>query len=222
MVLTVPTIGAPVRQQVYDTIRQAIFDLRLRPGERLVERELVDLTGASRTSVREALRELETDGLVSRTPYRRLIVAVPTTSEVKEIYEVRGMMLGLMVRKFTEHADGDEVAVLRASYSACQSAAGTKDFQSAKDRLYDVLSAHAAIANTVMAGLSARIVFFRHLCAQEPGRAAEWVDEVGRIVDAIEARDIASADARCRDHIDGATRVVLRVLEKYPWFHRES
>ncbi|PJJ65094.1 GntR family transcriptional regulator [Compostimonas suwonensis] len=219
-----PAQIAPVRQQVSDTIRQSIFELRLRPGERLVERELIDMTGASRTSVREALRELEADGLVQRTPYRRLIVAVPSASEVTEIYEVRGLMLGLMVRHFVVHATDDDRQALVGAYEHCLTvdSSTTQQLLEAKQALYDALSIRASIANSVMASLSSRIVFFRHLCAREPGRTDEWNIEVGRIVEAILQRDEATAEAACQAHVLSATEVVFRVLEKYPWFIRDE
>lgn len=216
------TAVAPVRKQVYDTICEAIFDLEIRPGERLVERELIDLTRVSRTSVREALRELEADGLLQRTPYRRLIVAVPTIAEVTEIFEIRGMMLGLMVRRFIENATDGEVSTVRDAYAACRAAADAKASRAAKDHLYDLLSSHTPIAHSVMSGLSARIGFFRALCWREPGRQEGWSEEFGRIIEAISRRDVSAADKACVQHIEGAIRVVLRVLEKYPWFHKAA
>lgn len=212
---------APVRKQVYEAIRRAIVDLEIRPGDRLVERELIDMTGASRTSVREALRELESDGLVSVNAHRRLMVAVPTESEVGEIYEVRGTMLGLMVRHFTESATDAEVNELLAAYTACLRAETSRDFQVAKEQVYGVLAIHARIANGVLSSLAARIAFFRHLCAQEPGRQQEWNRELGRVIDAVVARDVDLAVAQCAEHVESAVRVVLRVLERYPWFLRE-
>ena len=65
---------APVRTQVLDKLRQAIVERRLAPGQRLIERELVELTGVSRTSVREALRELAAEGLVTVIPNSGTVV----------------------------------------------------------------------------------------------------------------------------------------------------
>lgn len=221
---TAPVPVAPVRKQVSDAIRQAIFELRLRPGERLVERELSELTSASRTSVREALRELEAEGLVQRTSHRRLIVAVLTAAEVAEIWEVRGLMLSLMVRHFVTEASDDDLRALERAYQECLTADATPIQQMLVTRqaLYDVLSTHAKLANSVIASLNSRIVFFRHLCAREPERQAEWNAEVGRIVTAIARRDQEAAAAACDEHIAGATAVVFRVLEKYPWFVRDE
>lgn len=214
----------PVRKQVSDAIRQAILDFRLRPGERLVERELVEMTNASRTSVREALRELEAEGLVQRTPYRRLIVAIPSAAEVVEIFEVRGLMLGVMVRHFVANATEADLTALMRAYEDCPDGddASTERMVATKQALYDVLARYTVIANAVMENLGSRIVLFRQLCAREPGRQSEWKAEVGRIVDAVLQRDREAALTACEDHVAGATAVVLRVLEKYPGFSRTN
>src|SRR6266704_2518021 len=74
-VLRVERKPAPVRAQVLDNLRQAIMERQLAPGQRLIERELVELTGVSRTSIREALRELAAEGLVTAIPNKGTIVA---------------------------------------------------------------------------------------------------------------------------------------------------
>jgi len=69
-VVSVQKFAAPLRQQVLDSLRQAIIDGRLAPGARLTERELTEMLGVSRTVVREALRSLEAEGLVHVIPKR--------------------------------------------------------------------------------------------------------------------------------------------------------
>jgi len=86
-----------------------------------------------------------------------------------------------------------------------------------KQALYDVLSRHTVIAKSVMSNLGSRIVFFRHLCAREPGRQSEWRAEIGRIVAAVQDRDAVAAQAACEMHIARATEVVIQVIDKYSW-----
>ena len=93
-----------VRDKVVDALRQAILDGVLAPGRRLTEKELTELTGVSRTSVREALRGLQAEGLVEESPSRGLRVAVPTAEEIEQIYEVRAELEPLAVRLFVERA----------------------------------------------------------------------------------------------------------------------
>jgi DNA-binding GntR family transcriptional regulator len=84
-----------LREQVVDLIRCAIVEMRLKPGDRLVERELIEWTGVSRATVREAIRELATDGLVRTIPQKGTVVASPSRREAAEIYEVRAVLEGL-------------------------------------------------------------------------------------------------------------------------------
>jgi DNA-binding GntR family transcriptional regulator len=98
-----------VRDKVVDALRQAILDGILKPGRRLTERELTELTGVSRTSVREALRRLQAEGLVEESPSRGLRVALPTAEEIEQIYEIRAELEPLAVRLFVERASEQEV-----------------------------------------------------------------------------------------------------------------
>src|SRR5262245_50804656 len=80
---------ATVRDQTIEKLRSAIISGNLQPGQRLVEKNLCDLLGVSRTSIREALRMLEGEKLISSTPHRGPCVAIPSPQEARQIYEVR-------------------------------------------------------------------------------------------------------------------------------------
>ena len=71
-------IAAPLREQVIAALRQAILDFQLKPGQRLVERELIEQLGVSRTTIREALRELTAEGLITVIPQKGAIVSAPS------------------------------------------------------------------------------------------------------------------------------------------------
>lgn len=105
----------PVRQQVLTAIRGAILDLRLAPGQRLVERELMEQLSVSRATVREALRDLTSEGLVTITPKRGAMVAAPTVEEASDLYEARAAIEGLLVRLFTERAPKSQMIKLEAA-----------------------------------------------------------------------------------------------------------
>ena len=73
-------VAAPVREQVLEQLRQAIVEMRLKPEQRLVERELIEQTGVSRTTIREVLRQLAAEGLVTTIPHKGTVVASPSNS----------------------------------------------------------------------------------------------------------------------------------------------
>src|SRR5256885_12198463 len=86
--MRVGRVAAPLREQVLDVLRQAILDFRLKPGQRLIERELIEQIGVSRTTIREVLRELTAEGLVTTIPQKGAIVVVPTPGEAADLFEV--------------------------------------------------------------------------------------------------------------------------------------
>jgi GntR family transcriptional regulator, trigonelline degradation regulator len=88
---------AALRDQVVGNLRDAIINGQFAPGARLVERQMCELLGVSRTLVREALRQLEAEGWVRILPYRGPVVASMTPEEVRDLYEVRSALEGIEV-----------------------------------------------------------------------------------------------------------------------------
>src|SRR5690554_2823503 len=109
----VDRVAAPLREQVITALRTAILDFQLRPGQRLVERELVEQLGVSRTTVREALRELTSEGLVTVVPQKGAVVATPTLEDAVDLYEVRAALESLVVTRFVERASDQQVVRLQ-------------------------------------------------------------------------------------------------------------
>jgi DNA-binding GntR family transcriptional regulator len=81
--------SATLRLLVEDKLRSAIATGRFKPGQRLIERELCELTGVGRTSIREALRQLEAEGLVTTIPHRGPSVSTISLDEARQLYSVR-------------------------------------------------------------------------------------------------------------------------------------
>ncbi|ONI40687.1 GntR family transcriptional regulator [Candidatus Epulonipiscium fishelsonii] len=88
----------PLRNVVFQTIRKAILEGELQPGERLMETQLAEKLGVSRTPIREAIRKLETEGLIIITPRKGAQVAPFTQKEIADVLEVRGTLEALAVR----------------------------------------------------------------------------------------------------------------------------
>ena len=89
----------------------------------MIERELCDALKISRASVREVLRRLEAERLISVEPRRGPTVMVLSLDEAAEIYEIRAMLESLVIRRFTEIASGEEVATLEAIFTKVRLAA---------------------------------------------------------------------------------------------------
>lgn len=215
--LRVERTPAPVRAQVLDNLRQAIIERQFAPGQRLIERELVELTGVSRTSVREALRELAAEGLVTAVPNKGTVVASVSAKEAGQLYEVRSALEALAGRLFVQHASQAQRNALVKSLQRIERLA-TKNAPvlAAKDAFYDVLfegGGNEAL-RSVVAALHARVSLLRWLSLSVPGRPAESVAELRAIVDAVLADDADAAARACSRHVEQAGRVGLEALAK--------
>lgn len=214
--LRVAPVAAPIRTQVVDNLRLAIVNGHFRPGQRLIERELVDLTGASRTSVREALRELTAEGLVTSIPNRGTVVTQVSTTEAKELYLVRSALEGLAGRLFVENASEEQRQMLRDAFAEIEAAADRgESILGPKDKFYEILfvgggnrSLHS-IART----LHARVSLMRFMSLSIPGRSKESIEELREIVAAIDAGDADRAAAACSHHVTMAGAAGLTALE---------
>src|ERR1700759_4724253 len=113
-----PRVAAPLREQATDRVRAAILDLRLRPGQRLIERELVENLGVSRATIREVIRQLATEGLVTVVPQRGAEVTALLDSDSSDIYEMRAALEALAVRRFVQRASDRDVGELRRAVDA--------------------------------------------------------------------------------------------------------
>jgi len=211
-------VAAPLREQVLEVLRRAIVEQQLPPGHRLVERELVEQIGVSRTTVREVLRELAAEGLVTTIPQKGAIVAVPSAQEAAELYEVRAALEALAARRFVEHASAEEVEELHAALADVErvthEGADIREMLQAKDRFYDVLlrgSRNRAI-HEILAGLKARVGFLRTSSLSRPGRAERSVAEIRAIVEAIDARDAEAAARASAHHVEQAAEAGLEGL----------
>lgn len=212
--LGIQRVAAPLREQVLDLLRQAIVDNRLKPGQRLIERELVEQIGVSRTTIREVLRQLAAEGLVATIPQRGAVVAMPTAEEAAELYEVRGALEALAARRFVAHASESQIRALRAAFQqvadvmAAGDDANTLEMLRAKDLFYDVLlkgSGNRAI-HQILSGLTARVSVLRATSMRRPGRASESLAEIEQIVLAVERGDADAAARACAHHVEMAAR----------------
>lgn len=214
--LRVERAPAPIRSRVLDNLRQAIIERELAPGQRLIERELVELTGVSRTSIREALRELAAEGLVTTIPNKGTIVAQVTAEEARQLYQVRSALEALAGRLFVENATPAQRRALSSAFKAVERAAGkgAPAWLAAKDKFYDVLfegggnEALRSIAST----LHARISRLRSLSLTRPGRATESMAELAEIVAAVTANDADGAAKACSHHVEAAGMAAFSAL----------
>jgi len=207
-----PDIRAP-QKDAYALILEAIDTGVYRPGDRLVESELADRLGVSRTPVREALQRLETQSLLTRDG-RSLIVASLDHTQLAELYIVRGALEGLAARLAARHATPEEVRVLREMVEADRDLVGDPFALARANRRFHRqihLTSHNRflIQQLDLVHRSMALLATTSIAAQ--GRSQDTLTEHSAIIAAIALGDGDAADAALRDHISRAFITRLRI-----------
>ena len=207
--------SAPLRRKITATLRQAIEFGMLKPGERLVEKDLCRELSVSRTSLREALRELEVDGLVSNHP-RGLVVTQVSEQDAANIYRVRAALEALVAEQFAEGASEEARAELQRAVRKLEQAYAEKrygDILTAKKEFYDVLCAGAnnMIVLEVLNRLNSRITQLRSASLSDPEREVASMAEIHDLVTALLARDAAAARTAAASHVASAAQYTARL-----------
>lgn len=211
-------VPQPVRRQVEDGLRAAIVSGRFLPGDHLPDRMLCETFGTSRSVVREAVRLLEAEGLVVVHPNRGPFVAMLSVEEATDIYEVRAALEALAGEGFAARANDAERAALRAVYEELRDAPADVSRDTLLDikrRFYEILTAGSrnALAARMLERLLIRNSQLRATSLSSEQRLPKTVEEIGRIIEAIERRDPAAAAAACRAHVEAAAAVAIGILE---------
>ncbi|NWG24292.1 MAG: GntR family transcriptional regulator [Pseudorhodoplanes sp.] len=210
-------VAAPLRHSVTESIRYAIALGRFKAGDRLPERALCEMTGVSRTLVREALRQLESEGLIRVLPHRGPVVAELTAEQAEGIYQVRVELEGLACKLFAEQAsDAQRAALIRAfdNLKASFDDPNPLSRLDAKNRFYDCLidgSGNEALGISLRM-LNARIMLLRATSLRAPGRSDESIAELAELMDALMQRDGKRARKAAISHVRNAARVAIALL----------
>jgi len=207
------TADAPARD-VHQMILDAIDAGELPGGARLIETELAERFGVSRTPVREALKQLEAQG-VAATDGRRLVVATLDHDQLGELYEVRGVVEGLAARLAARHAAPEEIGVLRGMVEADRGLIDDpRALSQANKRFHRQLhrASHNRYLNQMLDSMRRSLALLSTTTLAVPGRGAEAVAEHDAVIRAIEARDEDAAEAAARRHISKAYASRLKII----------
>lgn len=212
--------AAPLRQEVTDALRRAIVTSAFTPGQRLTEATLCERFEVSRTVIREALRQLEAEGLVAMVPNRGPEVATLTVKDAESLYELRGALEALAGSLFAERATDAQCTALVACLNEVKAAvvAGdVEDLLAAKDRFYDVMLDGAGNAEVTRAlrNVNARTQILRSYSLSSPGRGPSTIAEITRITAAAAVnRDPVDTKKACEDHVRNAAKAALTEMRR--------
>ncbi len=209
--------AAPLRQQITRLLREDILSGAFQPGDALRESVLCEAYGVSRTVVREALRQLETERLVTVVAHHGPVVTVLTPQDIEKIYEVRRALEGLVGELFATQASErvkGELRELLVEMETTYLRGTVKTREEANERFYGLLlegAGNPVLAEEV-ARVHARVQILRRYAFTDARRARISFEHFGRITEAAAVVcDAAAARAACEDHVRGAA--VLAVDE---------
>ncbi|OYX66476.1 MAG: hypothetical protein B7Y95_23590 [Rhizobiales bacterium 32-66-11] len=206
--------AALLRHSVTESIRQAIAAGRFRPGERMPERDLCEMTGVSRTLVREALRQLESEGLIEVVAHKGPVVARITAAQAIGVYQVREVLEGLAAQLFAAHATEEQHRDLHAAFEEVKNAELAVKRVTLKNRFYECLiagSGNDALGKALFM-LNSRTMLLRAQSLQAPNRWSQSLSELQALLDALDERDPVKARAIAMDHVRRAASAAMHTF----------
>ncbi|WP_246367751.1 GntR family transcriptional regulator [Aurantimonas endophytica] len=217
MVTAIQRNPAPVRGQVEVYLRSEIEIGNLRPGDRIVERTVCEALDVSRPLVREALRSLQSEGLVRALPRGGIEVTSLSPEEAGHIYTVRKELEGLSALLFVANATADDREMLYRAVSDLKAAFEANEAErllEAKNRFYAILSAGSGnpVLQAMLRNIHGQIRLLRGTSLSEPGRAGRMVGELSAIVEAVRKGDAQEARRLTEAHVAAAMDATKQAL----------
>lgn len=205
----------PLREIVFDSLREAIISGLLEPGERLMEIQLADEMGVSRTPVREAIRKLELEGFVVMIPRKGAYVAGVSDKDVTDVFELRSALEGLAASLAAERITDEEIEQMERMilYRSGEEVDITKIVEADTDfhaLVYKASRNERLIS--ILANLREQLQRFRATSLAYPGRLKDAVEEHQGIAEAIISHNVEEAQSLAIAHIVTAENVMFEAL----------
>jgi DNA-binding GntR family transcriptional regulator len=212
---------APLRNKIIAALRSAIEMGVLAPGTRLIEKDLCDQLNVSRTSLREALRELQAEGIFEPSPARGLTISAISHEEAENAYRIRSVLEALVVEQFIEKADALAVRQLVQDGEALKSAYTSGELSKiidTKRAFYDRICTGAAnaIAFDIINRLVLRTSSLRRHSISRKERQLQSIREIDRLVKTIQKRDVEAARQAALEHVKNSARSALVAVTQNP------
>ncbi len=206
-----------LRHKAYEELRQLILTAELPPGAAISEVRLAQAIGLSRTPVREALKQLDQEGLVKTIPQHGSFVSELTIQDIFEIYQLREQLEGFAAAGAANRMDSHQAEDLMKELLAARRAAARDKLQKAFD--FDVHLHQQIVAvmrnkrlETFLAALKDQVHRIRYLSPRIHGRLDATFDEHSRIVKAILDRNPTEAELAMRQHLQRARDNAVNIL----------
>jgi len=204
----------PLRDVVFNTLRQAILTGELKPGERLMEIHLANRLGVSRTPIREAIRKLELEGLVTMIPRRGAEVAQITEKSMKDVLEVRRTLDALSAELACERISKEEEEALKQACFNFEAAVKTKDTKAiakADVAIHDIIAAATGNQRLIQLinNLAEQMYRYRFEYIKDTTQHERIIEEHRIIYESIVKKDKEAAAEMAKTHIDNQEKAVI-------------
>ena len=207
----------PLRDVVFHTLRQAILRGELKPGERLMEIQLANKLGVSRTPIREAIRKLELEGLVLMIPRKGAEVAEITEKNLRDVLEVRSALEALAVQLACDKITEEQIGELKKAAGVFKEVLGSGDITQIAEAdvdFHDVI--YMATDNSrliqLLNNLREQMYRYRIEYLKKPEFHAQLLDEHQQLIDMIEERNKEKAIEITCCHIDNQVAAVSDII----------
>lgn len=208
----------PLRDIVFNTLRKAILKGELAPGERLMEKQLAEKMGVSRTPIREAIRKLELEGLVIMVPRKGAEVAMITEQDIKDVLEVRAALEGLAVNLACQKMSKEDIDKLLLVNDDFTKAAKNMDIDQVIEKdveFHDVI--YTSTKNKkliqIISNLREQIYRFRVEYIRQMIDFSSLAAEHEEIVNAIVDRDGKLAREFASKHVENQEKAVIGAIK---------
>ncbi len=211
----------PLRDVVFNTLRRAILTGELKPGERLMEIHLANRLGVSRTPIREAIRKLELEGLVTMIPRRGAEVAQITEKSLQDVLEVRRALDALCAELVCDRITAEGKIALKKACDSFEAATRTKDLVAiahADVELHDIIVQATGNQRLIQLinNLSEQMYRYRFEYIKDESGHENLINEHRMIYESIMNGDKERAAAAAKLHIDNQEKAIIRQIRIDP------
>ena len=205
----------PLRDVVFNTLRQEILMGKLKPGEKLREIQLADKMGVSRTPVREAIRMLELEGLVKMVPRRGAEVANITEKDLQDAFEVRNALEKLAIELACERMTGEQIQRLKENSKKFKEAADQNDAEKLAgidEEFHDIIFEATNNPRLIQLLNNLRQQFYRYRleCLKDKNAHESLLQQHMTLIDNIENKNVEAATINITAHITNQVNVVSK------------
>ena len=207
----------PLGEQVYEAIRTAILNSELKPGQRLIEEQLAECLGASRTPIRQAFHKLEGDNLIDRLPKGGFTVKPISLRDIEEIIDLRSLLESYAARLAAESLDMDALRLLKRrneNFLAAISEGDHARLASMNTEFHEALYKLCRNRRLYQMLMDLHVHFYRYriiLLKVEDMAHTSYQDHL-EMIEAMEARDADRTEDVVRKHILKGKEVILEVV----------